>query len=152
MKAFESGKAQEQYFESLKKELWIDITRKFIVVNAGRDEEYKNGDICTLIRDENTHCPYFDIENWKKDVCIFWKELAYYEEETPKKSEMTVSYKQDDIIYWKDEISDWYAERTLERFEKDLAEKEEDVKRMRAILKTHKGLEFDVNNITTKKK
>jgi len=57
------------------KELGIDTSRKFVVVNS--NDFLKKGEIVTLKRDDDSFCPFF----WNKDKSYYysipWDKLAY---------------------------------------------------------------------------
>lgn len=74
MKTFEQNKNA--------KELGIDTTRKFVVLdaNATHSSRVKDGDIVSLDRDDGSACPYFKNETTgEKHVCMSWGGLAYLE-------------------------------------------------------------------------
>lgn len=65
------------------KELGIDVTRKFVVVDD-KPIDFKSGDILTLVRDDNDTTPYFCRESDKQNAYCHLSRLAYADEpETP---------------------------------------------------------------------
>ena len=73
MKTFESNKTIT--------ELWIDISRKFVVVEEGN---FNKWDILTLDCDDDSVCPHFRNQRGECNYTSLYK-LAYYEEEETKK-------------------------------------------------------------------
>ena len=70
MKTFEPNKTIS--------ELWIDTTRKFVVVN--KDWGFNKWDILTLIKDNWSIAPLFKNKDWSENY-VYLYNLAYYEEE-----------------------------------------------------------------------
>ena len=78
MKTFEEGKNAMKTFEEGKnaKELGIDLTRKFVVIEEGGN--FKKGDILTVERDNDSDSPYFINKNGNREW-TYWYRLAYAE-------------------------------------------------------------------------
>lgn len=76
MKRFESWKTIT--------ELWIDTTRKFVVVNW--DYHFSKWDILELINDDDSYNPKFSNQDW--EVNYYYLEDIYYadEQQEPKKN------------------------------------------------------------------
>mgnify|MGYP003554998805 CR=1 FL=1 len=77
-KPFEAGKNA--------KELGIDVTRSFIIVDAFDwmiNDGFPNGTIVKLRKDDGSKWPYFFKENGEQ-TCVGWDQLAYADEPAPE--------------------------------------------------------------------
>lgn len=62
------------------KELWIDTTKKFIVVWDNLNSSIIKWDILTLLSDDNSDTPFFSVKRTWKLYYERWSNLEYYEE------------------------------------------------------------------------
>jgi len=105
MKTFEENKSIT--------DLWIDITRKFIVVNW--DEDFCEWTVLQLHRDDNSYSPYFkmnnDWDNQPMNLC----DLAYVEETTKETTKETFE------LWEQVACSNYSGEEAIKELESDTA-------------------------------
>lgn len=106
-------------------ELWIDTTRKFVVVEWYNWAWFKEWDILELIRDENDPIPMFKRETWLKDY-IALSRLYYADEQEQEKPKKTISWTattSEWVTYTEDTIYEsWYDEITIESAKEQVKE------------------------------
>ncbi len=127
-------------------ELWIDTTRKFVVIN-GETRECEVWDVLTLEEDDDTICPYFTNQYWIK-VCPFLHNLYYADE--PQEEVKTKNVKPtvesiiftDGTVYKKDTVFVDNHLYTQEELETEIKELRALARKLSAIKKQHLSLKF----------
>lgn len=70
---------QKHFENDSAKSQGIDTSRKFVVVNGNTHS--KKGDILTLIKDDDSRCPFFKNERNGIEYFEAWNSIYYYEKE-----------------------------------------------------------------------
>lgn len=125
-------------------ELWIDTTRKFVVVKW--DDYFKEGDILELIRDDDTRCPKF--RNQAGIESYFYLEDIYYadeqqneQQEKPKKTISWTATTSEWVTYTEDTIHEsWYDILTIEQAKEQVKEWRAKATKLNKLIKEQEKL------------
>jgi len=104
-------------FKSLKnaKELGIDTSRQFVVIDAYGDDDVSNGDIVELFKDDGTASPFFKniTTGSDEEFSLYWRRLEYKKDEKQIGIKLTEKNADDLLKYGSYLINDSGASKIL---------------------------------------